>query len=165
MELKLKQVSKDEESVVFNVLKENAVWLLSLGIEQWPLEWLESIRREINLSIKSGNYFFALLDNEVVGVVEVLAEPESIWKYDISPSIYIHKLAIKRKFCGLNIGSQIISKLWSISKEKDKEFIRLDCVATNLKLRSYYEKNGFTFVGIANNGLVDLALYEKRAKG
>lgn len=162
MEVDLKIAQKESFFEVMKILRENAEWMLSKKIEQWPLDWLESMEPEIYLSVKSGNFFFAMHEERVVGVVEILSKPERIWKYDKSQAIYIHKLAIKRENSGLGVGANIISKLLSWSAKNERSCIRLDCVANNVSLRKYYERNGFKFISVKNNGLVELALYEKR---
>ncbi len=164
MKLYLQKVEKQDAVEVISILRKSAEWMLSKGIVQRPLDWLDSIESELILSVKSGNFYFPIYHGEPVGVVEVLTAPEKIWKYDSSPSIYLHKLAIKRENAGSGVGVSVIKLLTSWASKNKKRYVRLDCVASNIKLRNYYESNDFKLKGIESNELVELALYEKQTK-
>lgn len=158
MELRSAKVSDCE--MVYRILHENAVWLETRKIVQWPIPWLESKREEIFKSVKYGEFFIAYKQNAVVAVVEIKTEPESMWGFDGGASLYIHKLALSAGHRGKGIGREVIRKIVSRAKKDGFQYIRLDCVANNKKLCEYYCASGFRFKGVANNGEVDVALYE-----
>lgn len=161
MELRPAKVSDFE--AVYRILHENAVWLETRKVVQWPIPWLESKREEIFESIKYGEFFIAYEQNTVAAVVEIKTEPESVWGFDDCAALYIHKLALSADHRGKGAGREVIREIVSRAKKEGFQFIRLDCVANNKKLREYYCASGFRFKGVANNGEIDVALYERSA--
>ena len=54
---------------------------------------------------------------------------------------------------------QILKAVIDKAKANKLSFVRLDYVASNNRLRGYYENQTFSLVSVENNGEVDLALY------
>jgi ribosomal protein S18 acetylase RimI-like enzyme len=156
----LRQANTSEFDLVFDVLYENATWLLSKGIFQWPLDWLESIRCEIKSSIDQGLFFVAEIQDEFAAVVEIRSAPEEIWKNNAVDALYIHKLAICRKYADRGLGVNVINQIKHQAIRQNIDYLRLDCVAHNDKLREYYESCGFKLKGIVDADVVNLALFE-----
>mgnify|MGYP005990196363 CR=1 FL=1 len=162
--MNLRQVSSFEFELVFGILHENAIWLLSKGIFQWPLDWLESIRSEIEASIDSGLFYAAEIDGELIAVVEIRSAPEKVWKNDEAKALYIHKLAIRRKYADSGIGKNVLTQIKYKAIQKNISYLRLDCVAHNNRLREYYESCEFELKDIVEAGEVNLALYEYQVR-
>ncbi len=158
--MNLRQASTSEFDIVYDILHENALWLLSKSIFQWPLDWLESIRSEIKASIDSGLFYVAEIDNKLAAVVEIRSAPEKIWQSNEAEALYIHKLAISRKYADSGLGRNILTLVKSQAIQQNIDYLRLDCVAHNNKLREYYESCEFKLKGIVEAGEVNLALYE-----
>jgi len=156
----LQPVSLDEFEKIYDILHENARWLTSRNIVQWPLDWLESQRQAIQQSVQSGGYSVIKIDNDIVAVVEIKSAPEAIWNNDTSPALYIHKLAISRTYTGQHLGKKIIHLIEMKALEQSIKLLRLDCVAHNTKLRQYYESCNFTCKNEIDVGEIVLALYE-----
>ena len=156
----LRKVRAEEATSVQQILVENGQWMLSKGIDQWPIEWLESIADDISTSVSEGRFWCFDSDDEIVAVVEVRHDPEQLWGLDTEPSSYVHKLAINRSHHSSSLGSKLLGAVIERARLQKRRYVRLDCVASNERLRSYYENQGFRFVRIATNGEIDLALYE-----
>jgi ribosomal protein S18 acetylase RimI-like enzyme len=160
MDINLRQVRDVEFDAVYGILHENATWLLSKDIFQWPLTWLESICPEIRASIKAELFYAVELDNTFVAVLEIRSAPEILWGNNQDEALYIHKLAIQRQYSDSSLGRNILAFIKTEARQKNINFLRLDCVADNNKLREYYESCGFNLKGIVDAGEVNLALYE-----
>lgn len=160
MDINLRQVRNTEFDAVYGILHENAIWILSKGIIQWPLDWLESIRPEIKAAIESELFYAVEVDNTLAAVIEIRSTPEDLWNNNQDEALYIHKLAIQRKYADRGLGRNILDLIKLKARQKNIEFLRLDCVAHNDKLRAYYESCGFNLKGIVDAGDVNLALYE-----
>jgi hypothetical protein len=104
MDINLRKVSNTEFDVVYGILHENATWLLSKGIIQWPLDWLESIRPEIKASINTELFYAVEINNEVAAVCEINTALEALWDNSQTAALYIHKLAIRRKYSDDGLG-------------------------------------------------------------
>ena len=161
MNLILSKALACECEEIYSVLMENALWLESLNILQWPVDWLESKKVEIYNSIVEGNFYVLKVGGSIEAVVEVKSEPEKIWGYDNTPSIYIHKLAKRRNTENKYIGEIVLFLISKMSSKFEVSAIRLDCISSNHKLRKYYLSKGFEFCGNVSNGEVELSLYQK----
>jgi GNAT superfamily N-acetyltransferase len=164
MDVNLRQVRDTEFDEVYGILHENATWLLSKGIFQWPLDWLESIRPDIHASIEAGLFQAVDIDNSLAAVLEIKFAPELLWGNNQDEALYIHKLAIQRKYSDRGLGRHIIELIKSKARQKNISLLRLDCVAHNDKLRAYYESCGFNLKDIVDVGEVDLAMYEYQTR-
>ncbi|MBO1256255.1 GNAT family N-acetyltransferase [Alteromonas sp. 5E99-2] len=163
--MELVQVKPFEFDSVFAVLAENAKWLDSINIVQWPVEWLSAQKEQIRTSVELGHYYKVMLDETLAGVVEVKVALEEIWNYDTQPAYYIHKLAVSRQFKGKGIGTSVLELLVSKASVNGVDKLRLDCVAHNSQLRQYYQNFGFNFKGIVPTSEIELALYELDING
>lgn len=159
------QATQTEYDEIFDILYENARWLESKGIFQWPVDWLNSNQDEIRSSVNSGLYFKVEIANHIAGVVELTQRPDEIWQGDESPALYIHKLAIRRQCSNQNLGREILDLITKLACSQDLQYLRLDCVAHNTKLRQYYESYGFKFIKEISAGVVNLALLQCEIKG
>ena len=162
--MKLKKARIEDFELIFEILHENAKWLEQRAIVQWPLDWLESKRDEIKSSIEQGSFYNvegeAAAHNEVAAIVELKSSPEDIWKSDDAKVLYIHKLAIRRKYENQGLGRQVLRLIKERAIKSNMKYLRLDCVAHNLALRQYYEANGFKLTTEVDTPDVALALYE-----
>jgi len=153
-----------EFETIYDILYENAVWLSRKNIIQWPIDWLQSKRQEIQNSIEFGTYHAIDIDNEIAAIVEIKSAPEDIWANDNVLALYIHKLAIRRQYANKSLGREIINLIKARAIQQGIKYLRLDCVAHNDKLRQYYESCGFTFTTEVASGEITLALYEYKSR-
>ena len=162
--MKLKQGKIADFELIFEVLHENAKWLDERNIVQWPLDWLDSKRGDIKDSVEQGKFYTVASEstahNEVAAIVELRSAPEDIWKSDDVKALYIHKLAIRRKYGNQGLGRQVLGLIKERALKSNMKYLRLDCVAHNLALRQYYKANGFTLLAEVDTPEVVLALYE-----
>ena len=162
--MEFKQANSEAFELIFEILHENAKWLETRNIVQWPLDWLDSKRDVIKDSIEQGSFYTFKIEtethSEVAAIVELKSDPEDIWEGDDCKALYIHKLAIRRKYENQGLGRQVLGLIKERAMQQNIKFLRLDCVAHNLALRQYYETNGFKLVVEVDTPEVVLALYE-----
>jgi len=84
----LRLVTPAEFETVYDILHENVLWLSQKNIIQWPLDWLQSKRQEIQESIEFGTYYAIDIDDVIAAVVELKSVPENIWANDNLLAIY-----------------------------------------------------------------------------
>jgi ribosomal protein S18 acetylase RimI-like enzyme len=158
--VKLTQASLADFEIIFEILSENARWLESKNIVQWPLTWLESKHFEIKESVKQGHFFHVEIDNEVAAIVELRITPEEVWGSGTAPALYIHKFAIRREYSDQGLGRKVLALIAAAGVQQGLKYLRLDCVAHNSKLRQYYRSCGFELIRVVKMAEVNLALYE-----
>jgi len=75
---------------------------------------------------------------------------------------YLHRLAIRRVYAGMELGRQLLQ--WAEGKvaSAGRDYLRLDCMAENQALRQYYEQAGFTYRGEVRGEGWRASLYEKK---
>jgi GNAT superfamily N-acetyltransferase len=129
---------------VLAVLDEAAAWLQGRGVEQWPPQfersWVEG-------AIQRGETWLATVGGTVSGTVTLdLWDP--VWdEVPGAAALYVHRMAVRRSASGL--GAVILGWAADVARQQGREALRLDCVASNGRLRTYYEAAGFAHRGDA----------------
>jgi GNAT superfamily N-acetyltransferase len=136
------QATLDDLSTVSEILSEAAGWLDLQNMSLWQQEHIS--RSVIQEDIELGLFYIAVCEGIAVGVVKFQTEDLEYWPDIIqSESAFLHRLAVRRRFAGGEVSTQIFQ--WAIDRTKElgRHFVRLDCVADRPRLRSVYEKFGF----------------------
>ena len=131
----------DQADDVLDTLNEAAAWLHERGVEQWPLRfersWVEG-------AIRRGETWLVDVDGRVSGTVTVdFADP--VWSDVGGNAAYVHRMAVSRRERGL--GAVILAWMEDFARQRGCDALRLDCVASNQRLRAYYEAAGFAYRG------------------
>ena len=145
-------------AVVAGLLDEATVWVGERGYEQWPLPFP---RDELEAAVERGEVYVAEVDLEVVATVTLLWDDPMYWGDRPADAAYVHKLAVRRACAGRRIGSAIVEWADMTAAAAGRAFLRLDCLADNPGIRSYYEQLGFEHRGdlVVNNR--NMSIYER----
>ncbi|MEJ3747373.1 GNAT family N-acetyltransferase [Actinomycetes bacterium KLBMP 9797] len=139
--MRFRQAGVDQAAEVLGVLDEAADWLARRGISQWParfeLPWIEQ-------AITRGETWLVEVDDRIAGTV-TLDWSDPLWDGVDGAAGYAHRIAVRRRAAGL--GAVILDWAARTVREHERNALRLDCVATNRGLRSYYEAAGFVHRG------------------
>lgn len=131
----------DQVDAVLGVLNEAAAWLQNQGITQWPTRFDPSWIEE---AILHGETWLVEADSATGGTVTVdWSDP--VWGDACGDAAYIHRMAVRRRCRGL--GSVILAWAAEMARRHNRSALRLDCVASNDRLRAYYETAGFIYRG------------------
>jgi GNAT superfamily N-acetyltransferase len=129
----------DQLDDVLRVLDEAAAWLRSRGIAQWPARFEPSRARA---SIERGETWLVEV-NGLVSATVTLDWSDPLWDEVPGNAAYLHRMAVRRRSAGL--GRDILAWAAGVAREHGRDALRLDCVASNERLRAYYEAAGFAF--------------------
>lgn len=126
---------------VLSVLDGAAAWLQSRGVVQWPSRfdpsWVEgAIRRGETWLVRVG---------ETISATVTIDQADSAWDGLPGRALYVHRMAVRRQAAGL--GGAILAWAEGAARERGCDALRLDCVASNGRLRAYYEAVGFAHCG------------------
>jgi len=141
----LRPASPDQVADVLAVLNEAARWLRDQSIRQWPAafeaEWVLP-------SVLSGETWVARRAGVPIATI-TLGWADPLWPDDQLAG-YVHRLARTRDAVG--IGDHLLR--WAIDRvrERGRDVVRLDCVASNARLRTFYEARAFLHRGDAAVG-------------
>jgi GNAT superfamily N-acetyltransferase len=136
------QATLADLSTVSEILSEAALWLEQKNMVLWQQEHISS--SAIRQDIEWGLFYIAFCEGLAAGVVKFQIEDLVFWPDIVqAESAFLHRLAVRRRFAGGSVSTQIFQ--WAIEHSRDlgKHFLRLDCVADRPRLRSIYENFGF----------------------
>jgi GNAT superfamily N-acetyltransferase len=125
---------------VLSLLDEAAAWLRARGVSQWPDRFEPSW---VDGAISRGETWLVRVDAALSGTV-TLDWVDPIWSDD-GAAAYVHRMAVRRQAAGL--GAVILGWAADAARQHGREALRLDCVASNVRLRAYYEAAGFVHHG------------------
>jgi ribosomal protein S18 acetylase RimI-like enzyme len=150
----------DDLGPVYAVYREVCLWLNDVrGItDQWERDLP---KQEIEEMVNSGQLYIALLQGEVAGGFK-LNEQDHHWEND-GRALYVHAFAVNRKFKGQGVGRAMLD--WAVGEayRRGKQYVRLDCMNKNPRLKQVYTDAGFEFWGIDPQHAWS-ALFEKKVE-
>jgi GNAT superfamily N-acetyltransferase len=157
--LDLKVAQPDDLPLVMEILAEAAAWLKGKGIDQWPSPPNEHWQRRMAEAVQREELYTVGIVKNRFGIVRFTwADP--YWPDD-NLAGYVHSMAVRSEIHGQNLGGLIL--FWAMMKTKQagRQFLRLDCLAGNGRLRRYYEDQGFSYKGEVIDHDYMAALYER----
>ncbi|HDR7793973.1 TPA: GNAT family N-acetyltransferase [Bacillus luti] len=147
----IRMATEKESDSIITLLKEVAQWLQKKEVNQWQYLLGEEATDEILEGIREKYTYVVMKEDEMVGTVTVSSK-QNEWdkrifgKEEVSNSLYIHRFAVKREYKGNGIGEWILRWIEE-NVQRDKEYLKLDCVQHNRTLNDFYKKSGFEYVG------------------
>ena len=161
--IEIKIAAIEDSGVIINMLKQLAQWMKDNDINQWRYLLDGGDDEEIKQAIVNQETYVVLKGKEIVATFSLSSKQSEwdrqIWGSDTSfSSIYLHRLAIIPAYMKKGIGKSILT--WIQENVSDKELLKLDCVADNVKLNNFYKSNGFDFIGVTDGH----SKYQKRIK-
>lgn len=151
----------EDAEEILQLLRDVAIWLQEIGERQW-----ETIRNQeddegIREDIAKGNTYIVRRNREVIATFSLLPEQSHwdiwLWEEKSDEAVYLHKLAVNPKVIGNSLGREILHWIERDLLRSGKDLLRLDCIATNENLKTFYKKNGYTNLGVRHN----FTLFEK----
>ncbi|MBP7348045.1 MAG: GNAT family N-acetyltransferase [Butyrivibrio sp.] len=156
----IRKAAKEDISAIEAVFYDAICWM-----EQNQVQNLWTIANTrwnvLSKSYDITNFFVSIVDNEVVGCMALTDADMQYWpEIPKGSAIYLHKLAVIRKYSRAGVSDKLIQYAKKIAAENGIHTLRLDCCADRVKLRHFYEKHGFQYTGtITDVAGYELALY------
>ncbi|MFI9052828.1 GNAT family N-acetyltransferase [Streptomyces sp. NPDC053427] len=125
-----------------------ARWMQDNDIDQWkPGDKDEEHFRHRIAEREQGEVWLAEAAGRVVGAFELWWQDVPAWGEQPPVAGYVHRLMVDRAHAPAGTGRAMLGQAeWRIAGA-GREWSRLDCVARNPRLRTYYEGAGYTVVG------------------
>jgi len=163
--LVIRKASVEDVDGIRSLLIEAAQWIHAAhGFWQWRVESFE--REMVEAFVRDHEVFVAVLRDELVGCFSVHWTYEKIWgEHFHEDAGYVHRLCVSRKRKGEKIGNELIRYAERYVQAKGKSWLRLDCMADNPSLNSYYAGLGFVLQGRFDAGFWSANLYEREIIG
>jgi GNAT superfamily N-acetyltransferase len=142
MTVSIRQATLDDAPTVASILSEAARWLEQSGKVMWRDGELTA--ETVAIDVGAGLFQLAEADHEAAGTIKFQLEDKLFWP-DIrqEESAFVHRLAVRRKFAGGVISVAMLQ--WAVERARglQRRYLRLDCEASRLRLRAFYEGFGF----------------------
>lgn len=138
----VKKVDMSSIKVFMAILIEAAEWLISENMKNWdPLNLsIENIIKKNDLD----ELYLCYSGDEAVGCFIMQTMDTMFWpEAPEGEALYIHKLALKRRFAGRGLSGTMIDWVKEQATRKMIKFVRLDCIANRDGLCRLYERQGF----------------------
>ena len=164
MNFSIRQASKEEKYIAFELLKAAALRLQSAKIDQWQY-WIDPPEYKVKWLEKGfelGEYFFASMNDQIVAMYRLSHEDLEYWGVQNDNAKYLHSLVINPKYAGQSLGSKILNEVENQLQLESIPLLRLDCHSGNKRLCAYYENRGFIRKGEVTMPHSKNNLYEKK---
>lgn len=140
--LVIRRANLTELKVVLKVLTEAATWQAAEGEAVWPVPFPTAT---VQASMALHETYVLCHSEAVIGTV-ALCWDDPVWEGRLPDSGYVHRLAVLRHASGKGLGAMMLA--WADRQIADagRTWLRLDCPASNRRLRTYYEHLGFQLV-------------------
>lgn len=156
----VKQANKNDIPIIEEILLDVVMWMKKNGLQnQWNednIKW-NSLSKDYQIED-----FYIVYENKLpIGCMALTDLDKKYWP-EISKgnSLYVHKLAVKRRFAGKGFSKELINFAKKLSLKNRINSLRLDCNFNRDKLRKVYENEGFVYVRKKNDlNNYDMALY------
>ena len=125
--------------------EEAARWLTDRGITQWTPG--EIGIAEVAAQVVASEWFVLRREGRVIAAMRLLSSDEPVWGPQSDEAVYLHGLVVDRSEAGRSLGAALLTWAEQRSRDTGRTLLRLDCVESNMPLRDYYARAGFTEVG------------------
>lgn len=158
--MNIRAANRDDVELVATLIDNATEWVGRLGFEQWPLPFP---RNEVAEAVTRGEVYVAEVDGEAVATVTLLGEDPAYWGERSPDALYVHKLAVRRDRAGRGIGAAVVDWAGGRATDLGRDFLRLDCLCDDSRIRTYYEGLGFEHRGDLDDHVrgLRLSLYER----
>ena len=155
----VKQAALADVVTVSNILKEAADWLRATDRSMWRDDELNPDR--IHRDVAAGLFYLAHYDGEPAGTIKFQLEDARFWPdFPGNDAAYVHRIAVKRQFAGKGVSAKMLDWAVSHAASLGRSYLRLDCEADRLALRTIYERFGFRLHSYRDVGPYHLSRYE-----
>ncbi|RST17434.1 N-acetyltransferase [Streptomyces sp. WAC05374] len=145
-DLRFRLADDADLAAVVRLRDDAARWMLAQGVTgQWrPGELGGDHFRRI---MTSGEVWLAEAADRVVGAWELWWQDEDAWGPQPPTAGYVHRLMVDRTRVPSGTGRQLLRVAERRVAEAGRPLVRLDCLAANARLRSYYLDAGYRVAG------------------
>jgi ribosomal protein S18 acetylase RimI-like enzyme len=159
-------VGGDGLPAVVDVLEDAARWLASIDRTAWPVGSFAALdsreRRQVVDALEFGELYLATIGGEPAATVSLFEQDERFWPGAPRDALYVHKLAVRRRFAGIGLGAAVLGWVEGRARARGKPYLRLDTDPDNPEILAYYRRHGYRRMGDAVDGDLHVALLERR---
>jgi GNAT superfamily N-acetyltransferase len=166
--LRIISAQSDDLGRYIDLLEEVAEWLAQRGINQWRPGSFRVSASYYAESIAQGEVKLAFSGEALIGTLRLLLREPIVWpEIAEDDAVYVYNLAVRREWASQQLGGRLLEWAGHQTLALGRRCVRLDCMADNAFLRTYYTRAGFVDRGQidaqfpAPVGTLRLRRYEK----
>ncbi|MEW1693011.1 GNAT family N-acetyltransferase [Streptomyces sp. NPDC091265] len=145
-DLRFRLAEETDLATLVRLRDEAAHWMLTQGITgQWQPGQLDE--DHFRRAMTDGEVWVAEAGDRVAGAWEVWWEDEAAWGPQPPVAGYVHRLMMDRDNAAPGTGRFLLRAAERRIAAAGRAFVRLDCLAGNARLNSYYLDAGYQVVG------------------
>ena len=150
----------EDTDTILEILDEAAAWIIERKL---PSVWKPGgfSRQAFLEQISRGEVQIGLVQEKPAATVTLQWSDPVFWGERPPDSGYVHKLAVRPAYAGQKIGVAMLKWAEASARTAGKRFLRLNCLAEDMKIRDYYEQAGFLYKGDVLGPRAMASLYEK----
>lgn len=141
--MNFKIAKKDDISSVLDVLNKTTLALQKKEIHQWSYPWAQV---DIQQDIDNGFCFILMNEGQIIATFTMREVTTLGYKKLNSPCQELGRIAILPENQGDNIGARILYYVHTFA-DQTMQRVYLDCWAGNEKLKTFYTRHGFVYLG------------------
>lgn len=151
-----RKAKESDLSKIMEIIEDARVFMRKFDMDQWQRGYpTEEVFRQ---DIASEECYVAVWDTEIAGVMIVTTVPETCyeeivgqgWLTNKQAYMTIHRMAVSEKYRGKKVAERMISFAEKICMEQNRISLRVDTHEKNLAMKSFLEKQGFSYCGIVD---------------
>lgn len=147
----IRRATERDAATVAHLWTEASAWLHSQGSDQWqyPVRW-----ENLNAAVQSGTCWVIEHAGATIGTITLDGDADPMYwgPEDIPESaLYAHRMVTAHSARGLALGAAMLDWAGSRTQQDGRSWLRLDAWRTNMRLRSYYEGQGFKLVRVVED--------------
>jgi len=133
---------------IVTLLREKAELFKKRGSRQWSAYLETDLEALVQRDLNAGRLFVYEQGPDLLGSIALLPSLEwdqTLWSD--REGLYIHRIVVSESAKGLGIGTRLLQHVIAVA-QAEQEALRLDCVASNDFLNTYYTSFGFVPRGV-----------------
>jgi GNAT superfamily N-acetyltransferase len=147
----IKQAGESDILVVESILLDTINWLKEIEQSLWSAETVtwQALSKKHNI----GDFYIAYLDGNPSGCMAIIDYDPFFWP-DVKKgeSLFVHKVAVTKAARKSGVSDALINYFKEQGIIRGVPTVRLDVHAKRSRVRAFYERHGFTLVGIKEFG-------------
>lgn len=145
--IELRRVTVNELDQLQRICRQTFSETFSFGnseenIKKYLEEGFSTEKLGVELANKNSEFYFALLENKVIGYLKVNFG-QSQTEIKDNNTLEIERIYVLKEFHGKKVGQILYEKAMEISKHKGMDYVWLGVWEENPRALRFYEKNGF----------------------
>jgi hypothetical protein len=144
----IRRADASELDIAADILEEAASWSATEALGSWTpgvFTGSDSVgMSRLRSDMATGGLHLVRIAGRVAATFSLLERDTLYWPLAGDEALYLHRFGVRRSAAG--VGRLAIAWMVREAQRRGREYLRLDCLADNPRIRRYYESCGFAAV-------------------